>query len=444
MKVPNKFKIALLFSLLTFSLFASGLKSAHEKTKNIVEEFDVNSSSNVFFSHRRGTLRVKYIDGNKGRVEANITVAGDDPDDVQKLLDAISIDISKANGRTEIYTGKNIKSWSSSSGLFSTKHKIELDNGKEIHTKIDQISIAATLYLPKIGTLSLRSRYDDMIIESCQADQLEIDVHAATLQAADLNMSTKVKIKYGKLDLNQVADFKLESHDSKGTMGNINKFTLIDKYSDFTIGNVQSLDAKLHDANITMGNVGEDANIIDKYSVIILGNMQNGKWELHDSKITAGTTNHLNITSKYTDFIIDAATKMDIQSHDDNFKLKEVKTLHAINSKYTAYDIGKLELGIYADLSHDDDFDVDQVSTAITGIELNGKYSTFNIPIPSGMGYALDAKTKYGQINYPKEGLKESRHIEKDSSLEITAVAADGSSNLKIVLVGHDCKFNLD
>lgn len=444
MKQLKKYNLVTLLLLLVLPMMASAKKSDNEKTKDIVEEFDVNESSKVYFKHRRGTLIVKYIQGTIGRVEATVKVKGDDLEDIQALMDAMTIDITRENGQIEIRTANKIVSWSSNSGLWGTKHKIVLSNGKVINSKVDDITMHATLFLPKIEELSLNNRYDDINIEGYKADKLGVDIHSATLRAGDLLSDTYVKIKYGKLDIQNVEDLNLDSHDSKGTVGNVGQLILKDKYSDFKFENLQSLEASLHDADIEFESISGDVNIKDKYSKIKLKDMYNGVWDLHDSKIIANNVMKIKVKTKYSDIILDKALSIEMDCHDDDLRATLVETLNLTHSKYTKIDIGTLEKNLYAEDSHDDHIDIGASTNKFRGIKINAKYTDLNLPLPAGMGYSIDANMKYGELRYPKTGLKEMRYIKDGSELEVSAVASDGSKDLVISIQGHDCKINLE
>ena len=444
MSLLKKSNILLIVVLFCATLNVEGRKPDYEKTKTITKEFTCTSNSEVKVSHRRGPLRIQHVDGNQGRLEVKIIVAGEDEADLEKLMNAMSIDLNQSGDFIALESGMDIKSWNSSTTLFITKSKIELKDGTRITSKVDKISIEATLFIPKIRKAVFGNKYDNIELISCQASEVEVDIHSGTFKAEDINADTKVKIKYGKFDLKQVANLTIESHDSKGTLGNIHHLILNDKYSDFSIGNVLSLNANLHDANLILGNVGEDANIIDKYSVIELGNFIQGKWDLHDSKINAGTGKFIKINSKYSDIVTEVVQQLEINSHDDNFRHKEIANLLIVESKYTSYEIGNITESLLVQSSHDDDLTATKVGASITAIDLYGKYSEFEVPLPKEIGFDLDVKTIYGDLSYPEDGTELIKHIEKDSELILSVRSIKSPNQLKIQLVGHDCKFKLD
>lgn len=443
MNLQKKFNLVFVLALFALPLIGSTEKSDNEQTKEIVEEFDVNANSNVYFKHRRGTLTVKYIAGSKGKVEATVTVKGDDLEDIQDLLDAMTVDVNRENGQIEIKTANKIVSWSSNSGLWGKRHKIVLSNGKVIHSKVDDITVEAVLYLPKVNKLSLNNRYDNIIIEGYQADKLGIDIHSATIRAGSLLSDTYIKVKYGKLDIENVQDLNLDSHDSKGKVGDIGQLLLKDKYSDFEFGNLKKLEADLHDANIEFKSINGDANIKDKYSVISLLDMQDGIWDLHDSKISVTSAGKVRAKSKYTNFDLGILSGLTIDSHDDDIKIDEIDELLVPHSKYTKYEIGLLNNGLYSESSHDDNFDINRSSGAFAGLKIDGKYTKIDLPMPAGIGYAINADMKYGELIYPEEGLKEMRYVKDGSELEVKGVAADGSKNVEVIIKCHDCKIDL-
>jgi len=444
MKILFKYNIilVLLFGLVPF--LANAKKVKHKQNRNITKSFLVDRESEVVFSHRRGELTVIHVDENEARVEATVTVIGEDANDVQNIIDAIEIDIDNIGNRTAINTADIVKYWSTSNNFFWSRHKLVLKSGIEITSKVEQITIDATLYLPKVKVVSLSSRYDDILIKSCQAEKLNVDIRSGELKTGLVSSSTYVKVKYGKLDMQQLGDFILDAHDSKGSVGNVKHLTLMDKYSEFTLGNVSSLKAELHDSDIFMGNVAGDAKIVDKYSDIKLGNMKNGDWDLHDSDITIENADHLRIRTKYTNFKMKDVASISLNAHDDDFNIDKVGEFEIADSKYSDYDIGEVSKHMDITSSHDDDFRVDRSGAEFCELDFNGKYTNLTLPLPSNIGYKISGNMKYGDFKYPKDGLKETRYIKEHDSLEIEAEAADGAGVLDISIEAHDCKINLE
>jgi len=108
MKTQKIYSPILFILLFAAPLLASTNRSDNERSKEIIEEFDVNNNSNVYFKHRRGTLTVKHIQEDKGRIEAIVKVKGDDVEDIQRLLDEMTVEVTRENGQIEIRTANKI------------------------------------------------------------------------------------------------------------------------------------------------------------------------------------------------------------------------------------------------------------------------------------------------------------------------------------------------
>ena len=468
------------FLLLLISFLAFTGKAKNEKKKTINKSFVVNSDSEVSFDHRRGELIVEYIDGDEARLEATVIVKGEDEEDVQTILDAMDVEVNEFGGGIEINTNENIKSWSTNSGWFWTRHKLVLKNGIEITSKVEQVTINAILYIPKVNVLSLGAKYDDIRVVTCQANKIVVDLHSGVLKANNgIDADAHIKIKYGKLDLQYVGDLRLESHDSKGSVGNVNNLVIDDKYSDIELGNVNSLEATLHDSDISLGNVSEaaiindkyseiqmgnvaslsarlhdsdlylgnvtgDANIVDKYSEIKFGHMQNGDWDLHDSKIVIENAGHLKVRTKYTEFEMKDVNSLSLNSHDDDFEINKIDDLTISESRYTQYQIRELAKTMDIGYSHDDDYIVEKSSSELSKLDFNGKYTNLKLPLPSNLNYNLKGTMKYGNLKYPKDGVKETRYVKDGSDFEIEGVAVDGSEMLSVKIEAYDCNINLE
>jgi hypothetical protein len=308
---------------------------------------------------------------------------------------------------------------------------------------------------------------------------LIVDLRSGMLKANPLDSDTHVRIKYGKLDLQYLGDLNLDSHDSKGKIGNVNNLIIedkyseiqlgnaesfeanlhdsdislgnvncgafiIDKYSEIVLGNVASLNADLHDSNLFLGNVSGDANIVDKYSEIKFGHMENGEWNLHDSQIIIENASHLKIRTKYTDFEMKDVLSVTLNSHDDDFKINKIDYLKISESKYTDYLIRELNKSMDIGYSHDDDYVVERSGKELSTLNFNGKYTEFRMPLPLSTSYNLKGTMKYGDLKYPKDGIEETRYVKDDDEFEIEGKAADGSEFLHVKIEAHDCDINLD
>ena len=479
MKNLFRYKCIPVLLLLCIPFLAYSKKAKTEKKKIISKSFVTNIDSEVMFHHRRGELVVEYIEGNEARVEATVTIRGEDANDVQTILDAMDIFINETGARTEINTSDNIKYWSTSNNWLWSRHKLVLENGTEIKSKVEQITIDAILYLPKTKVLSLNSKYDDIRIVSCKANTLVVNLRSGTLKANALDSDAHIKVKYGKLDLQYLGDLKLDSHDSQGSIGNVNNLIIEDKYSEIELGNVESLEANLHDSDISLGNVScdaiindkyseielgnvasltadlhdselflgnvtGDANIMDKYSEIKFGHMENGDWDLHDSQIIIENAGHLKIRTKYTDFEMKDVLSMTLYSHDDDFKINKIDNLTISESKYTDYLIRELNKSLDIGYSHDDDYTVEKSGKELSTLNFRGKYTELRMPLPISTSYNLKGTMKYGDLKYPKDGIDETRYVKDDNDFEIEGKAADGSELLHVKIEAHDCDINLD
>lgn len=135
---------------------------------------------------------------------------------------------------------------------------------------------------------------------------------------------------------------------------------------------------------------------------------------------------------------------IDLNAHDDDFKINKIDDLEISNSKYTEYQIKELTKSMNIDYSHDDDFSIDKSSDELVKLNFNGKYTDLKLPLPSNKSYHIKGNLKYGDLKYPKAGITETRYVKDGNDLEIEGVAADGSSTLKVNIEAHDCKINLE
>ena len=443
MKMVRIFKVIVLAVLVALPILTQAKDSDNYLTREINTSFDVSESSDIYFKHRRGPLTVKYIEGKEGRVEATIKIKGDDEQDMQEIMDAMTIEVLKVNGGVEIKTANKIVSWNVNSGFWGRSHKIVLSNGKTYSSKVEDITIDAILYLPKVHGIFLNNRYDDILIEKTQSEKLGIDLHSGILRADDILSDAHIKLKYSEVKARKINSLILDSHDSKGNFGDIGELEIKDKYSEFVFMDLASMEADLHDSDLEMQTIEGDANIKDKYSEIRMHNMKSGVWVLHDSKIRAGNIGNINVMTKYSDIEVETAKQVNMDCHDDEFRATSVELLDLRKSKYTTVKIDKVDKYISLSDSHDDEIEIRNSSDNFQGLLMNAKYTNLIWPMPSGKGYNIKADMKYGDLQYSEKGLKELRYVKDGSDIEVNAVAADGTKGVDVIITCHDCDIRL-
>lgn len=88
------YKITILTFLIPLITFGSIDKEKHEKTKIISKEYSVNADAKVAINNKYGDLNITSWNKNRVEIEVQITVKGDDLDEVESKLEAIQINFN--------------------------------------------------------------------------------------------------------------------------------------------------------------------------------------------------------------------------------------------------------------------------------------------------------------------------------------------------------------
>ena len=96
----------------------------HKKSKTINKKFSVNDDATLFIKNKYGNIDIKTWSENRIEIEVQITVKGNDLDDVEEKLRNINIDFNASKSLVEART--KIEKSKSELGFIS---KTQLENG---------------------------------------------------------------------------------------------------------------------------------------------------------------------------------------------------------------------------------------------------------------------------------------------------------------------------
>jgi len=477
----SKTKNVAVLRLCVFLFFAttSILPAQTEKSKNIEKTFDLSQEGTVKVDHRYGLLKVIQSTDGKVHLNARMRVEGNDEEEIQKALSQFDVDINEFGNQVIIETDLSIKNWNGRNG----KIHLTFKNGAKVKG-LKKFTVEMLLAVPDLAALTLKNKYEDIIIDHNFKGDLEVEIYDGDLKAKSVDGELELNIKYGKAIFDNIGDADLTLYDSEMEMEAGKAIKLASKYSEYTIGDTESLKINAYDDKFELGNVKGRLEIKDKYSEMEVGNFGEAILEVHDGDFEAKKGGDLSIIdtkyskyriaevgnleiegahddkfiikkvanfevdiTKYTEFEIDnLAGKFKVQhSHDDKFVIGTLKDLMVNQSKYTEFEITNLAGQVSLLDSHDDKLDVREVATSFKGLKMNGKYTKVNMDIPSSVKYEIDAEMKYGGIEYDESAFESQYYKEKDSILAVRGkIKGAGPNAPKIEVRGHDCKVDLN
>ncbi|MCB0495159.1 MAG: hypothetical protein KDC79_03430 [Cyclobacteriaceae bacterium] len=475
----QKLKIAfygLLLIIWASIVTGSSVYAQINKEKKIDKTFTGKQVLEV--NHKYGDLEVRASNDNTVKVDARLSIEAKTEEDAQKVIDNFTMDFQEAGNKLTITTKFESITWNTINGRTSITFK----DGTKVKG-IENIELFFTLYVPKLQELTLSNKYDDIHIYDDLTTNLSVVLNSGVFQGENIKGNVSLDAKYSKMKLkNTSGNADINLYDTDVEMGNAQAVKLFSKYSGITMGAINGITHESYDDNVSIGvNTGElslktkyseytikgatKANInsyddvIDvgnvkgaldietKYSNFKVGSFTNATIISNDDDFVmgGGAKSTLKAESKYSEFRIDKLDQVEFtSSYDDQFEIDQLGIFKA-STKYGEFTIGQLEKSLSM-VTNDDNLTVKQLGSGFTGATLGGKYSTFNLNIPSGLKYQLDAKLTYGKISYPEANFDLSVHIEKGSTKEIKGKvkgASDASPKITIE-DAYDCEVYLN
>lgn len=476
-RIPFRKELLILSSFLLG--FTCLLVGQTEKTKSVEKTFNLSKEGKVKVDHRYGLLKVIRSTDGKVHLNTRMRVEGNDEEEIQKALSQFDVDINEFGNQLTIETDLGIKNWNGRNG----KIYLTFKNGAKVKG-LKKFTVEMLLAVPDLQTLALKNKYEDIIIDHNIAGDLEVELYDGDLKAKNVSGELDLNVKYGKAIFEDIGNADLTLYDSEMEMEAGKVIKLSSKYSEYTIGDTESLKINAYDDKFELGNVKGRLEIRDKYSEMEVGNFGEAILQVHDGDFDAKKGGNLSISdTKYSKYRIAEVGNLTIEgSHDDKFIIRKVADFEVDITKYTEFEIGdlggkfkvrnshddKFIIGNLTDLmvnqskytefeitnlagqvslldSHDDKLDVREVATTFKGLKMNGKYTKVNMDIPSTVKYEIDAEMKYGGIEYPESAFESSYYKEKDSILAMRGkIKGAGANAPKIEVRGHDCKLDLN
>lgn len=431
-----------LTTLFIFLLGMTAVMAQNEQSKVIEKEFDLGKNGDLKVAHRYGLLKVIQSTDGKAHLNARLRVEGTDEKDIKKALEQFELDINELGNQVNIDTDLNIKNWQGRNGRINLTFK----DGTKVKG-LKKFKAEMLLSVPNLESLTLKNKYEDIIIDHDFKGNLEIVLYDGDLQAKNLDGNLELNIKYGKARMGSINDGDLTLYDSEMELDDAKTIKLSSKYSEYIIGDTDDLTIKAYDDKIELGNVKGRLDIQDKYSEIKMGNFGEATLDIYDADFDGKKGGKLIIDgSKYSKYRFTEIGTLEIdKTYDDEFIVKKLENLDVAESKYTEFEMGSISGQIGLLSAYDDKLDVDNIENSFKGLKVNGKYVKVNMDIPSSLKYELDVEMTNGSIDYPEEDFDNTYYKEKDSFLEVKGkVKGAGSDAPKVVINGYDCKIVLE
>lgn len=374
-------------------------KNNFETRKVYKESRPVDASTYFKVTNDCGPIEFKSITGYEARIEATVVVEGPTDEEINKVLNHFELSIGESGNTIDVLADDNIKNWVQVKTLFVNKNEITFNDGTEAYG-ITEINVSVVVYLPEINKLTINNKYDVVTFDNFNFD-VDANLFSSEFIGGDILGELDMDLKYGDINIGDIKDGDFTLFDCDSKVKGAENLNLDIKYSDIEFQDVENCEMISFDDEIKFGNINSSLEIDAKYSNIILKNFNKGDFDLFDSEVKAINGSILKLESKYSNFEFNDVDSISIEFFDDDLKLGNVNVINARNTKYSSIDVGKLKGSLKATSSFQDDFDIDVVGQNIKNLEVEGKYTDLNFPIPSDVSYFLDADLTYSNFSFP-------------------------------------------
>ncbi len=424
MKKQLHFKTLLLAIALLFANLAV-LSQNYEAGKTLEKSAAVPENVDILISNHSGDIDFSTTNEGSVKIHTDIKVTTKTKEEADILIKAIENFEFELRGNTMNIDTRFYKSMNTING----RSTITLLNGDKI--KIKDFEISHKISIPRSASLNLKNKYSNVSLESLEGEA-QLNLYSSKLTAANFASDVSIEAKYSKL---YVGDFnaktKLDLYDTDIVFKSANNLNIQSKYSKFEGNKAESLTINSYDDDFKIDEF-TDLKMEAKYSDLVSEAALNRlDLNLYDSNVKIASAKQARFSGKYCELKLGNVKELSIpSSYDNDIYLGKTVSITITESKYSLYDINtssKFDL-----LGYDDEVKIDKLNSDFEGISVDGKYGKLSINSGS-VPFKIDAQMKYGKVDFP-ESLKVSKHIEKNSELEILA----GESGETMTIRGYD------
>jgi hypothetical protein len=429
MKKQLHFKTLLLALALLFANEAL-LSQNYEAGKTLEKSAAVPENVDILISNHSGDIDFSTTNENTVSINTDIKVNTNNKEDADKLLEAIENFDFKLAGNTMNIDTRFYKSMNTING----RSTIILLNGDKI--KIKDFEISHKISIPKSASLNLKNKYSNVSIESFEGEA-QLNLYSSKLTADNFASDVSVESKYSKL---YVGDFnaktKLDLYDTDIVFKSASNLNIQSKYSKFEGNKAGSLTINSYDDDFKIDEF-TDLKMEAKYSDLVSeADLNRLDLNLYDSDVKIASAKQARFSGKYCELKLGNVKELSIpSSYDNDIFLGKTVSITITESKYSLYDINTTSK--FALLGYDDEVKINKLNSDFEGISVDGKYGKLTVNAGT-VPFKIDAQMKYGKVDFP-ESMKVTKHIEKNSELEVHA----GENGETVTVRGYDMKVDI-
>ena len=248
MRIRILYSLFYLFPALVWANGPAG-EGTVEKKKTIIKLFDVDATDALTVDNQFGQVSVGLWDKPEIRIQITITANSDSEEQVQRSLDAVTIDEKRSGNQIVVRTNfsqnnnGNWNAWKSS--------------GERNSVRIDY-----AVMMPRQNALTVRNKFGNTSIPAFHAP-LSVYSRYGNFDANELtSQQTDIDVAYGKAMINALSTAKLDMAYGSLNLNQVNVLTLVNKFGKMHIGDVGKLTADIdYSGSSSIGTLRESGQI---------------------------------------------------------------------------------------------------------------------------------------------------------------------------------------
>lgn len=274
-------KIATLFIiLLVFPAVVNATpvakKWAHEKSKTIKKEFNVNSDALLRIGNKYGNVDVVSWDQNRVEIEVTITVSGNNESKVDERLRQIDV---KFNSSSSEVSAKTVIE--SSSGWFKSgnnmNYQIDYKVKVPVTNSVDLTNDYGSILLNEIqGAAKINCDYGKITIGSLYHENNEINIDYTSNSTIEFMNSGNINADYSKLTVEKSKKIRLNADYTDTNIENIEDLNFSCDYGKVEVGNANSVDGNGDYLTMRFGNVYKNLIVEADYGSVKVDRLMKG------------------------------------------------------------------------------------------------------------------------------------------------------------------------
>ncbi len=249
---------------------------AHEKSKTIKKEFDVNSDALLRINNKYGNVETISWDQNRVEIEVTITVSGNNESKVDSRLQ--QIDVKFSNSASEVSAKTVIES---SSGWWNTGNKMNYQIDYKIKVPVtNSVNLTndyGNITLNEIkGPAEINCDYGKILIGSLFHEDNEINIDYTSNSVIEFMNTGKINADYSQLTVEKSKSIQLNADYTDTKIENIEDLNFVCDYGKIEVGSANAIDGHGDYLTMRFDNVYKSLTVEADYGSIKVDKLMKG------------------------------------------------------------------------------------------------------------------------------------------------------------------------